>query len=212
MNRIYLRKLLPGKVFDAFKNIDSTIQKMRWIKKGCPLPAIHPVKQSIIKSYQQHTGYNVLIETGTYTGEMVYTQRNNFKKIHSIELSDYYYKKAVERFKKFLHIKLWHGNSSDILPLILNELHHSAIFWLDGHYSGGKTAGNEHDQKQTPILSELDAVFTHKGAHLILIDDARNFIGTNDYPTIEELKQYLNNKNRNYTFEMEVDVIRIKLF
>lgn len=211
MNRIYFRKILPNWLFNILKNIDSNMQRIIWIQRGKPLPAIHPVKQDVVKLYKKRTGYNVLIETGTYTGEMIYVQRNNFDQIHSVELSDHYYKLAIERFKEKSHINIWHGNSSDILPVILDKLNSSAIFWLDGHYSGGLTAGKEKNQMQTPILAELDAIFAHKEKHLILIDDARNFVGEDDYPTIEELKKYLNDKKRRYTFEVSVDIIRIEI-
>ena len=45
---------------------------------------------------------------------------------------------------------------------------------------------------------------------MILIDDARLFVGEDDYPTIEELKSYLNKSDRNHSFEKEDDTIILK--
>lgn len=211
MNKPDFQKLLPAWLFDFLKGIESQIQKRDWEKKGKPLPPVHPIKQDVVTYFQKQTGYKVLIETGTYKGQMIYAQHKRFKTIHSVELAEHYYNSAVERFRKFPHIKLWLGDSSDVLPTILADLNESAVFWLDGHYSGGLTAGGEPGQKQCPIYNELEAIFSHDKKHCILIDDARCFVGKDDYPSIDELKAFLDSKNRDYSFDNCRDIIRINM-
>ena len=206
-----LNQILPKWLFDSLKEIQYQIEILKWKQKGCPLPAVHPIKQEIIKAYQKKTKAQVLIETGTYTGEMIYAQMKNFKEIHSIELSNYYYNRARIRFGKYPKVKLHLGNSAEVLHQILPQLKERAIFWLDGHYSGGLTAGGAEGETQCPILGELDAILPYKYSHVLLIDDARYFIGQNDYPTIEQLKEYLDKKCVKYSFEIATDVIRIEL-
>lgn len=79
-------------------------------------------------------------------------------------------------------------------------------FWLDGHYSGFETAKGD---LETPVSSELESILRSKINHIILIDDARLFTGKNDYPSVEELKNYVLSKKNYYSFEVENDIIRI---
>ena len=88
---------------------------------------------------------------------------------------------------------------------MVSSLNDPAIFWLDGHYSSGITAKGE---LECPIYGELDAIFSFQSLnHLILIDDARLFNGTNDYPTIPELINYVKQKNSKYTISITDDII-----
>jgi hypothetical protein len=53
------------------------------------------------------------------------------------------------------------------------------------------------------ILNELNL------NHVILIDDAREFVGTNGYPTIKELKKLVLTKRKDWSFIVKYDIIRI---
>ncbi|MFA6925249.1 MAG: hypothetical protein WC223_13470 [Bacteroidales bacterium] len=178
-----------------------------WKIKGKYLPPPHEVKQKIIHDYRKKFNYNILVETGTYRGDMVYAQRRFFKKIISVELSETLWQKAVKRFKKNNKIKLFQGDSGKLMSEIMKEIDQPAIFWLDGHYCAGiSTKGNT----ECPIYDELDAIFkAKKFNHVLLIDDARCFIGKNDYPTIDELSEYVRKNNPASEFEVKDDIIRI---
>ena len=55
----------------------------------------------------------------------------------------------------------------------------------------------------------MDAIFNAgKYNHVILIDDARLFNGGGDYPTVEELTEYVSGKNEKYNVEVKHDIIR----
>lgn len=162
------------------------------------------IKQNIIEEFQKKCGYNVLIETGTFLGDMVEAQRNNFKKIFSIELQYDLAKGAVDRFKDVGHIKILQGDSGELLRTILKEVNEPAIFWLDAHYSGGLTAKGD---KECPIYQEIDAIFTTKEHHFLLIDDARLFNGKGDYPTIAQLTKYVQDKDPRYKVSVDNDII-----
>ena len=166
----------------------------------------HLVKQMAIKEYQEKYGYTTLIETGTYKGDMVEAQKNNFKKIISIELSMDLFEKARERFKNDNQIFIVQGDSGKVLPNILKDINEPVIFWLDGHYSGGITAKGD---KECPIYEELEAILIGKKFnHIILIDDARCFIGDGDYPTMKKLTEFIKSKNDKYQVEVKHDIIR----
>jgi hypothetical protein len=174
------------------------------LRKHWQIP--HSVKQSTIKEYQQKYGYTTLVETGTYKGDMVEAQKTIFDKIISIELGFDLFEKAKERFKYDKNVIIVQGDSGKVLPLILKEINEPVIFWLDGHYSGGITAKGD---KKCPILEELDAILNDKRFnHILLIDDARCFIGDGDYPTIKKLTEYIRSKNDQYQVEVKHDIIR----
>ncbi len=167
----------------------------------------HKQKQSILNYYRRRFGMETLIETGTYEGDMVFAMRNRFEKIYSIELGNELATRAKQRFSTHQHIKILQGDSSVVLPKILTDINTRALFWLDGHYSGGITAkGSSH----TPIISELDAILSRdvKG-DVILIDDARCFNGEKDYPTLESIKKFINEKNNTLSIIIKSDIIRI---
>jgi hypothetical protein len=175
-----------------------------WIKTGKPIPAPDSVKQKIVSDYQKKYKTDVFIETGTYLGYMDYAQRNNFKEIHTIELMEKYYLSAVEKFKKYKHIHCYQGDSTFILPLIMEKISKKVLFWLDAHYSIDLFAKGEKD---CPIFEELDAIFNKDLGHIILIDDARDFTGIGDYPTVEKVKEYVLTKNSTYNIFVEHDII-----
>ena len=205
----HILSILPEPIRDCYLNYKYTKQLNVWKSKGCPLPPPHIVKQLVIKSYQKTYNVDTLIETGTYLGDMVYAQRKIFKKIYSIELSKQLQERAVKRFKKYSNIEILQGDSGEVLNSIIKNLNNKSIFWLDGHYSGGFTAKGSMD---CPIIEELNTIFKSKYEHIILIDDAREFNGENDYPSIKELESLiLNSGFPNSSLTIQDDIIRIEL-
>ena len=192
-----------------FKNkavINHEEQLAEWEKNGRPLPPPHIVKQKAIDEYRKKFNTEILVETGSYLGDMVEAQRNNFQKIYSIELSEKLFKRAKKRFKAYSYIEILNGDSGVILDKLIPHINKPSLFWLDGHYSEGITAKGT---KECPVVEELVAIFKSHLPHLILIDDARLFDGTHDYPSIDEIKTILRESGRNHLLEIKNDIIRI---
>lgn len=176
--RIYRNKLLAKKQFKA------------WQKNGKPMPPPHLVKQNLIKKYIEKYNPKIFIETGTYLGDMVYAQKNNFDILYSIEIQPFLFNSAQKRFKKDKHITILLGDSGKVLYELMPKISETALIWLDGHYSGGITGKSELN---SPIFNELKAIFNNNNNNnVILIDDALCFDGNNDYPTYEKLNNFLN--------------------
>ncbi len=204
----FLIKNLPLFILDPYwdmkrKKINTELIS-KWEKNGRPAPPPHPIKQGRILDYKNKFDLNTLVETGTFQGEMVEAQRRNFSKIYSIELSHDYYQRAVEKFERFKHIQIIEGDSSVKLKEVTKILNEPALFWLDGHYSGGKTAKGDLN---CPIYGELDTVFSTNFDHVLVIDDAKDFNGTEDYPTIEELNKYVVSKRPHYKMDVRDNII-----
>ncbi len=115
------------------------------------------------------------------------------------------YNKAKKRFKKDSNVEILQGDSGKMLSQIVNQLIEPAIFWLDGHYSAGMTAKGDKD---CPVFEELEAIFAGKKLnHVLLIDDARCFVGEGDYPTIKQVTDFIQNKNPDYKLEIKKDIL-----
>ena len=179
----------------------------KWEKAGRPVPPPHIYKILVVREYAKRLSIKNFIETGTYVGEMVNGVKYNFNRIYSIELDDNLFDKCQKYFRRLSHIKILHGDSSKLLPVLLDNISEPCLFWLDAHYSGGVTAKGE---KETPIMSEIEYVLLHCiRNHCILIDDARCFIGLNDFPSIDEIKEIILIKRPDSFFEVKDDIIRI---
>lgn len=200
--------LMPVFVQDTYLKNKYDKQLSKWEREDNPIPVPHIVKQRAINTYKKKSGIEILFETGTYLGDMIWAQRNNFKKIYSIELSERLSKKAQKRFEKYPYIKILQGDSGKVLHTLTDRMNERAIFWLDGHYSGGITAKGDSD---CPIYGELSAIFKSQQEHILLIDDARFFIGDGDYPTMEALSGYVKQAYPNSLIDVADDIIRIEL-
>ena len=154
-----LRPFVPQSVLNTLKKRRNKTQFHKWEKNGCPIPPPHIVKQMTITEYKDKYGYGVLVETGTFMGDMVEAQKKIFQKIFSIELEIDLANKAIKRFHNDKNVTIVQGDSGKVLPKILSDMNEPAIFWLDGHYSAGITAKGE---KECPIFEELDAIFNSK--------------------------------------------------
>ena len=202
--KFFLKSLLP-QFINNIKNRNKYLQQiLEWKNNNKTGPSPHLLKQNILTYLQIKHNYNILIETGTYLGEMVDAQKLWFNKIISIELDKNLYNLAVKKFQKNNKIQILNGDSGIIMSTIVNELNEEAIFWLDGHYSGGITAKGE---KICPIYEELNAILNSSYKHIILIDDLRLFVGKDDYPTIDELNNFINQKKCDYEMKFLHDII-----
>jgi hypothetical protein len=171
-------------------------------------------KRAIILSYKEKYGPEIFLETGTLFGDTIEAVSSNFKKLYSIELSEELAERAKKRFENSKHITIIQGDSGTEIENILKKIEQPILFWLDGHYSGDfyhkdeliKTAKGVLD---TPVEKELQLILQSGLPHIILIDDAREFNGRNDYPTIRQLKNSLKQNKFNYQLSVDRDIIRI---
>jgi hypothetical protein len=179
---------------------------LHWLRIGITSFAPNPIKLMIIDSYLKNFSFDNFIETGTFLGDTLsYIARRGVQCI-SIELSQELYEAACKRFKTYKNVSLVHGDSGQRLPELLREIHQPVLFWLDGHYSSGITATAGTN---TPVSAELKAILNHTiKQHVILIDDARCFNGTNGYPYIDDLLRAVR-EDGNYNAEISTDIIRL---
>lgn len=187
--------------------IRDILRTISWLLNGKIGNPPHIIKQAIIKNYAIIFNKGVLVETGSFMGYMIFSQLHTFDEIYSVEIADYYYQRLLKIFKGSKKVKLVLGDSAEKLPSVLQEIKKDAIFWLDGHFSGGMTGQSKLGV--SPVIFEVDLILKNRSnfKDIILIDDARLF-GTDGYPTIDRLLEVFGDELKNYTWFVDDDVIR----
>jgi hypothetical protein len=161
-----------------------------------------------IISAQRFFQLPTFVETGTYMATTLISVRKHFETSYSIELNHEFAQEAQHHFRNQKNVTIIEGDSGDCLEQILSTNTTKKLFWLDAHYSGGMTAQST-DFGHTPISKELEVIMLAwvKGS-VILIDDARFFIGKDNYPTMADLTDYIQNQTELSLF-VDADIIHI---
>lgn len=172
--------------------------------------ALGAMKIRTLEEYVERYKFRVLIETGTYYGETSWRMKDRFDLVHTIEIEPDLYEKAVDKFAGS-NVICHFGDSANIIPDILKDLNEPALFWIDAHWCG---EGDAPDDRQSPVVPELEAIFAHPIKHVILVDDARYFGGiaereTTDegYPDQEWVQATANRAG--YVYTLERDIFRL---
>lgn len=176
---------------------------------GVSYPGIHkPIVAQILKYFTVDT----FVETGTFEGSTAYWASQYFRRVFTIESSVLLWESAKKKYRKTRNITFLFGDSRDILVKLSSEINSSTVFWLDAHWSGGDTYG-ENDE--CALLGELEAILAMPQSHFILVDDARLFMAPpprphspNFWPDIAEVLAVVGKTSRYYTVILD-DVIVI---
>ena len=115
---------------------------------------------------------DVFVEGGTYKGGTAKNMSEKFSKVYTIEKSDAMFDIARENLKDIPNVVMLKGDTREHLHGVL-ENNDNIIFWLDAHWSGGETYGEEDE---CPLIEELEIIFKYDKNYIILIDDARLFL------------------------------------
>ncbi len=183
------------------------VLRARYLVQAQPVSLLSgPEKREEIKKWQAITGYTLFVETGTFLGDTTLAMSAIFDRCWTVEIDTALYQQGLARFKERPNITALHGSSDALMASILEDVDAPAIFWLDGHYSRANTGRGAVD---TPILDELTKIFRHPiKTHVILIDDARDFLGINGYPTITALQRFVR-AHSPYRMRVSNDIIKL---
>lgn len=182
------------------------LKVIRWSLSGKPLPPPHLIKQRMILDALDQYKPGILVETGTLLGDMVEAMKSRFQRIYSIEISPELARRAKQRFAGDSHVEIIENDSAIALKELVPMLDGPALFWLDGHYSGGNTGKGE---KETPIMEELETVLASALPHVVLVDDARCFGTEKDYPSLAELETFVKSRRPDVRLFVKHDCIHI---
>ncbi|MCX6170069.1 MAG: glycosyltransferase [Ignavibacteriales bacterium] len=142
---------------------------------------------NLVKNLKKYLPLDIFVETGTFEGDTIENVRNLFGEIHSVELSEEYYKHVKNRFEKLGTVHLYLDSSEKFLKKVHPDLKEkSVLYWLDAHWCvADKTAG---EKSQCPLIEELKSIESLNNKSLIIIDDARLFIAPP--PSPHEITQW----------------------
>jgi len=199
--------LRPAPFYPLLRPLLEQSALRQWHKTRKP-PAPLPVKAQIIRAYANKYRARIFVETGTFFGDMLAALRDDFDRLITIELDSALAAKARQRFRDEPKIRIIEGDSAVRLPEVVAELDRTALFWLDGHFSGGVTAKGNVD---TPIIAELTAWLSAEAIkHVILIDDARLFGIARDYPSISVIEELVQSYQARCKMSVEMDIVRLE--
>lgn len=135
---------------------------------------------------------DTFVEGGTFKGETSKAMSSQFSKVYTIENSDYCYAIAKENLSNYSNVELLKGDTRTHLKSIVKD-NDNMLFWLDAHWSGGETYGEEDE---CPLIEELKIIYDSKKHFVILIDDARLFAAPppsphkiEHWPTISDISR-----------------------
>jgi hypothetical protein len=201
------RKFLQRTPFyGAYKALGHYPDYWYWKLRGEPIRSPHLLKQRTVRDYARRYRLRVLVETGTYYGEMVAAMKNHFTEIYSVEFDSALAARAAKKFARWPHVHILEDDSQLAVPELLKSLTQPALFWLDAGYYGW--AGLQGDKQR--LTSELDSILRDtRFPHVILMDDARGLNGQNGAPTVDQLKQRIETEFPGRSIEVKYDILRI---
>lgn len=174
-----------------------------------------PPDELIVKLTQEFEIPN-FVETGTYQGGTAIWASKHFNNVLTIEYSQKLYEEAIKRFNHIHNIEFLFGDSRTELSQLINRLKCPSIFWLDAHWSGGLTYG---DNDQCPLVEEVNIINSSEFDNFILIDDARLFTSPpqpphkiEQWPDITTVIDALHSKDNRYIVIIEDVIIAVPSF
>jgi hypothetical protein len=156
---------------------------------------------------------NAAVETGTYRGDSARALAGVFEHVHTIELSPELHEQARQAAPPNITFHL--GDSATVLGEVLASADEPLLFWLDGHWSGGPTAGADNE---CPVMAEIAAIdgYALAAGSVILIDDARLFLSPpppphrrEQWPGFLEVVDLLRQAHERYVTMLEDVIIAV---
>ena len=151
------------------------------------------------------------VETGTHMGETAEWAAKLFHEVQTIEPSESYHKIAKTKLNCFPNVKCILGESSEKILECIGTNDGLWVYWLDGEFSFGDTAG---ESMEFHLIAELHALIKCKNPPIILIDDARFLLDPpplphrkEDYPDFEKVLHLLKTIDASFYITLSEDVL-----
>ncbi len=190
----YDRKV--DKISEAFLYLS---EKKKFIKEKAFLPFNgQKHRLEIINKIFKSKKIGKIYETGTYHGSTTEFLAKYKLPINTCEISPPYFFIAKDRLKKYKNIKIFNSESYLFLKKNISKNNKISFFYLDAH----------NDTSTSPLLLELNTIFSKSKNFLILIDDFQvphdkeyGYDSTGGHLLkTNYIKKFLHNSNINYYF------------
>lgn len=117
-----------------------------WCAPGrvpCAIGLFHLGVPPWLVDWAADVGLRRAVETGTYDGESAARLAVTPGHCTTIERSAVLAERATARFAGMEQIEVLVGSSRDLLPKVCAQLDEPTLFWLDAHWSGQGTPGQD---------------------------------------------------------------------
>jgi SAM-dependent methyltransferase len=149
-------------------------------------------KRQLILDTLTTCNLRTVLETGTFLGDTTHFLSSRGYRVVTVEIDPRLAAMARIRFHNVDNIQIIEGDSGSLLPGLIAKLGEPALFYLDGHYSGGGTGKGE---QETPVVKEVAAILADaQRGSFVIIDDARCFGLLPDYPPLAEFLKMLRDR------------------
>jgi hypothetical protein len=168
------------------------------------------IPKKLVCLIREHFSIEIFVETGTFRGKTSKWAAGIFREVTTIENSKELFESASKTLKNYNNIHPLFGSSPVQLRKVIAGINQPALFWLDAHWCGGSTFGEEDP---CPLLEEIRIIKESEYDHILMIDDARFFLkpppkpqDPDLWPGLKEILELLNKDDKYFTFISE-DVI-----
>jgi hypothetical protein len=168
------------------------------------------IPKKLVRLIKEHFAVMIFVETGTFKGKTTIWAAGIFNEVYTIENSKELFDLTSKSLTEYSNIHPLFGNSASQLKNVISEINQPALFWLDAHWCGANTYGND---EPCPLLDEIRIIKQSSHNHIIMIDDARFFLkppprpqNSDLWPGLKEILDLLNMDKDYFTFVSE-DVI-----
>ncbi len=151
-------------------------------------------------------------ETGTLLGNTTAWAAERFERVITVERATEFFNLAKARFVDNPRISTLFGDSRTHMRQLAPTLP-TTMFWLDAHWSGDVTAGEDDE---CPLLGEIEAIAQDLDRHFVMIDDARLFLAppapphkAHHWPSLCETVDALRTHHRPYVVVHEDALIAV---
>jgi len=206
----FIKKYIPSRMRHVLQFIKSLFD---WHGRNYEAPSPSLIKQRVL--LRNAVPFAAWVETGTYLGDTTYFLSKHFNRVISIEPEPQLYAEAKRRFVDFKNVELLNGASEIVFPELLPKLIGDLNFWLDGHYSGGKTWATYKGDSESPIMIELAQIEKNLNNFkrlAVLIDDVRSFQASDSdsgYPSLDYLVGWARRLGMKWHIEHDIFVAKL---
>lgn len=115
-------------------------------------------------------GIRAAVETGVHQGVTTRALAGMVPTVHAIEINGDYYAESHLRLAGVPNVRLYHGASQDVLPVLLPLIERPVLYYLDAHWDGNYPLPAEveiiaqHDPRPVIVMHDM-AVPGHPGFH-----------------------------------------------
>jgi hypothetical protein len=105
-------------------------------------------------------GIQSAVETGVHQGASTRGLAAMVPEVYAIEIDYDFYAESCVRLADVPNVRLYHGPSQDVLPVLLPHVRRPALYYLDAHWNGNY-----------PLPQEVEIIALHDPQPVIVMHD-----------------------------------------